>query len=106
MHALLSNHVRQQCGNDLGRIANELTSVQEQVSNIANAFSVMRMSKSSSDMHDLKLVGIKKKFDDNMKFMKSKMKELSDQSRQIEEREKEQDDVWLNRVNGRFHSAK
>lgn len=97
MHALLSNHVRQQCGNDLGRIANELTSVQEQVSNIANAFSVMRMSKSSSDMHDLKLVGIKKKFDDNMKFMKSKMKELSDQSRQIEEREKEQDDVGSDR---------
>ena len=66
MHCCLLNHVRQQCGTDLGRIANELTSVQEQVSDIANAFSVMRMSKSSSDMHDLKLVGIKKKFNDSL----------------------------------------
>ena len=93
MHALLSNHVRQQCNTDLDRIAKELTSVQGQISDIANAFSVMRASKSSSDMHDLKLVGIKKKFDDSMKFMKSKMQELSDQSRQIEKREKEQNNV-------------
>ena len=64
MHALLSNHVRQQCNTDLDRIAKELTSVQGQISDIANAFSVMRASKSSSDMHDLKLVSVQKKFDD------------------------------------------